>query len=483
MARQETIRHRLSDQGNGAAARGETLVTLSRRRFLRTVSAGALLVATLPLGITTASAATKIQHVVSPGGIEAWFVQDATVPLVAMEYAFGGGAAQDPADKPGVSNMMAELLDEGAGDLDANTFHDRLERRAIQMSFGTSRDNLRGSLRMLKENSAEAFDLLRLALTEPRFDSEAVERIRAQIVSTLRRETTTPTSLANRAFWQLAYPDHPYGRPSNGTLDSASGIQAGDLREYKRRNLTKDSLKIAVVGDIDATTLGKLLDQTFGALPAKADLVPVPAVTATTPPKRVSIALDVPQTVVMFGGPGLKRDDPDFMTAYVVNHILGGGALSSRLYTEIREKRGLAYSVYQSLIWMDRSAVFVGTTATRADRATETVDAVDSEIRRMAEDGPTQKELDEAKSYLKGSQMLSLDTSLKIAGALLQYQLDKLPIDYIEKRNGLVDAVTLDDAKRVAKRLWGQGLLTVVIGRSTQASVPPQPSSPQPAKN
>ena len=174
--------------------------------------------------------------------------------------------------------------------------------------------------------------------------------------------------------------------------------------------------------------------------------------------------------------------NPDFMPAYVVNHILGGGS-SSRLYKEVREKRGLAYSVYESLVWMDHSALFVGNTGTRADRAGETVDAIEKEIRRIAEDGPTQKELDEAKSYLKGSQMLALDTSSKLASAMLQYQLDGLPIDYIEKRNALVDAVTLDDARRAAQRLWGQGLLTVIVGRAPQAAAQPAAAAPPPKAN
>jgi zinc protease len=255
-------------------------------------------------------------------------------------------------------------------------------------------------------------------------------------------------------------------------------IDVADMKDYVRRVIAKDSLRIAVVGDVDADTLGKLLDKTFGGLPAKASLTPVAEVEATRPPQRAFVPLDVPQTVVTFGGPGIRRHDPNFMAAYVVNHILGGGS-SSRLYKEVREKRGLAYSVYESLLWMDRSALFIGNTGTRADRAGETVDAIDKEIRRMAEEGPTQKELDEAKSYLKGSQMLALDTSSKLAQALLQYQLDKLPIDYIEKRNALVDAVTLDDAKKAAQKLWGQGLLTVIVGRAPQAAAQPAAAPPK----
>lgn len=424
-------------------------------------------------------AAAKIQHLVTPGGIEAWFVQDATVPLIAMEYAFGGGAAQDPSGKSGTANMVASLMDEGAADLDSKTFHERLDRRAIELSYSAQRDYFRGSLRMLKDNRDEAFDLLRLSLTQPRFDAVDVERIRAQILSGLRRESTNPNSIASRKFLELAFGDHPYSRSSNGNLTDVPGITIDDIKAYKARVIARDTLKIAVVGDVDPATLGKLLDQTFGGLPAKSSLTPVPDVTAAKPPQKTSVTLDVPQTVVVFGSPGIKRDDPNFMAAYIVNHILGGGTLSSRLYHEVREKRGLVYSVSGSLIWMQHSGIYIGNTATRADRATETVDTVTSEVKRMAEQGPTQKELDEAKSYLKGSQMLALDTSSKLAGGLLQYQLDKLPIDYIEKRNAVVDAVTLDQAKAAAKKLWSDGLLTVVVGRAPQAAVTPVGTAPK----
>jgi zinc protease len=427
----------------------------------------------ITLAAAPASAATKIQHLISPGGIEAWFVQDATVPLIAMEYAFGGGATQDPADKPGVANMVASLIDEGSGDLDSKTFHERLDRRAIELSFSATRDYFRGSLRMLKDNKDEAYDLLHLALTSPHFEASDVERIRSQIISGLRRDTSNPSALAGRKFLEIAYPNHPYGRQPSGTLESVPTITVDDMKDYVRRVIAKDTLKIAVVGDVDPATLGKLLDKTFGSLPAKASLTPVADVQATKPPQRAFVPLDVPQTVITFGGPGVMRHDPDFMAGYVVNHIIGGGGLSSRLYHEVREKRGLAYSVFESLLWMDHSALFIGNTGTRADRAGETMDAVEKEIRRIAEEGPTQQELDEAKSYLKGSQMLQLDTSSKLASGMLQYQLDRLPIDYLEKRNAIVDAVTLDDARKMAKRLWGQGLVTVVVGRAPQAVAQP----------
>ena len=425
-------------------------------------------------------AAARIQHLITPGGIEAWFVQDATVPLVAMEFAMYGGAAQDPEGKPGVGNMVADLIDEGSGDLDSRAFHEHLDRRAIELAFSVSRDYFRGSLRMLKDDKDEAFELLRTSLTSPHFDSADVERIRTQLLSGLRRETTSPGALASRRFLEVAYGDHPYGRPTGGTLESVPTITIADMKDYVARVLTREHLKIAVVGDIDAASLEKLLDRTFGGLPAKSRLTPVSEIEARRPPRHEFIALDVPQTIVTFGGPGIKRNDPDFMAAFVVNHILGGGS-GSRLYRDVREKRGLAYSVSDSLAWMDHSALFFGSTGTRADRAGETVEAITQDIHRIAEDGPTAQELDEAKSYLKGSRLLALDTSSKLAGALLQYQVDHLSIDYLERRNAMVDAVTIDQAKRAAHRLWDDGLLTVVVGRAPLTAAA-QPVSAIPLK-
>src|SRR5205809_4844952 len=268
MARQEAFGDRLSGQGCGAETRGEALVTYVRTIARRMAFVLAACLLTTPLASTPSQAAAKVQHVISPGGIEAWFVQDSTVPLLAMEYAFVGGATQDPADKPGVGNMVANLLDEGSGDLDSKTFHERLERRAIELSFSSARDNFRGSLRMLRDNRDEAFDLLRMALTSPRFESSDVERIRAQVMSGLRRETSNPNSLASRKLLEVAFDNHPYGRPGNGTLDSVPRIDVADLKDYVHRVLARDTLRIAVVGDVDPATLGKLLDQTFGGLPA-----------------------------------------------------------------------------------------------------------------------------------------------------------------------------------------------------------------------
>jgi zinc protease len=423
------------------------------------ILAGSLLVLAAP-----PARAVTIERVVSRGGIEAWLVRS-PAPMIALDFAILGGTDQDPADKPGVAQMAASLLDEGAGPYDAMAFHDRLERRAIEISFRAGRDYLRGTLRTLKENSDEAFDYLRLALTEPRFDTEAVERIRAQIMSQLRRESVSPNDLASRNWWATAFPGHPYGQPVDGTLESLPRITIADLRSYTQHTLARDHLKLAIVGNVDAQAAGDLIDRAFGKLPEKSELTPVAAAVARGLGRTIVIQLDVPQAAVNFGGPGIGRNDPDFMAAYIVNHILGGGSFSSRLYREVREKRGLAYGISNSLVWLKSSALMLGSTATRADATGKTIQIIEQEIRRLAEDGPTQEELVKAKTYLKGSFVLGLDTSSRIAGQLVQMQIDNLGIDYIDRRSGLIDAVTLADTKRVAKRLLDGGLLVTVAGR------------------
>jgi zinc protease len=411
------------------------------------------------------ASAMTIERVKSPGGIEAWVVRDAAVPLIAVDFAFGGGTDQDPKDKAGLASLAASLLDEGAGSLDSKAFQEKLEQRAIELSFRANRDAFRGTLRTLKENRDEAFDALRLALTEPRFDAEAIERMRAQTLSQLRRNSTNPNDIASRTWWANAFPNHPYGQPTSGTPETVAAIGVDDLRGYIRRVLARDNLKIAIVGDIDLETAGKLLDSTFGALPEKADLTPVPNVAPQGMGRRVVVELDVPQAVILFGGPGVARSDPDFMAAYVVNHILGGGSFSSRLYSEVREKRGLAYGISTSLVWLKHSAVLLGGTATRADATGETLKIIEAEFKRLATEGPTEDELAKTKTYLKGSFPLGLDTSSKIAAQLVQMQTDNLGIDYIERRPAMIDAITLADAKRAAKRLLDAGMLVTVVGR------------------
>jgi len=439
-----------------------TLLARSAASFALLIGAAMSLAVAMP----SPAKAIDIQEVTSPGGITAWLVEDYTVPIVTVQFAFRGGSAQDPEGKAGLGNLLSGLLDEGAGDLDSKAFQTRLENRNIKLSFDVGRDAFYGSLKTLAANREEAFDLASLALTAPRFDDEPVSRIKAQIISRLRSEQTDPEDMARKAWSHEVFGDHPYGRDSEGTPETVEKLTAEDLRDFASKNLARENLVVAVVGAIDAETLKDDLDKLFGGLPEKPQLTEIADVTAADG-KSEHIDLPVPQTVIRIGGSGLKRDDPDFIPAYVADHILGGGTFSSRLYREVREKRGLAYSVGSSLVPFDHSGAWVAAAATRSDAAKEAVDLMLAEVKGLAEKGPTAKELDEAKSYLTGNYALRFDSSAKIARQLLGIQLDRLGIDYVDKRNEMIRAVSEEDVKRAAARVYGAPASVVTVGSSS----------------
>ena len=413
--------------------------------------------------VDSPSRAARVQMVVSPGGVRAWLVEDYAVPLVALEFAVRGGASQDPVGKAGAATMLSGLLDEGAGPYDAEAFHLALEEKAIELGFSAERDYFAGRLRTLVRHAEAAFDLLRLAVTEARLDLEPIERVRGQLSAGLRREAEDPDVLAHKAWRADAFPGHPYGRPKRGSLDSVAQITRGHLVELMRRAFARDELKVAVVGAIDAAKVARMLDDVFGGLPATGDRDPVPQVNVAGLGSRRVVDLDVPQTTIAFGRTGIARKDPDHVAAYVVNHILGGGVFSARLFKEVREKRGLAYSVYSSLSTYDHAACFLGGTSTKNERALESLQIIESEIDSLLREGPTEDELDKAQKYLIGSYDLRFDTSTKIAGQLAHLQVEGFDVSYLDERNKEIAAVTLDDARRVGKRLFGDGKLAVAM--------------------
>ncbi|MEO5338368.1 MAG: insulinase family protein [Magnetospirillum sp. WYHS-4] len=412
-----------------------------------------------------AQAALPVERVVSPGGIEAWLIRDSANPVISLNLIFRGGSALDPAGKDGLARMVAGLLDEGAGELDSQGFQGRLDDLAISLHFDAGRDTFSGQVKTLSENREEAFRLLRLALTAPRFDAEPVERIRGQLAAMLKQESTSPGALADNRLQAALFPGHPYGRPAKGTLAGLGAVRTEDLRTFVARRLARDNLFVGVAGDIAPADLGRLLDETFGGLPAKAASWALPDI---EPAKgRVEVVdLAVPQSTIAFAQAGLKRKDPNFYAAFVLNHILGGGTFSSRLFEEVREKRGLAYSVSSHLEPRDASALLAGSAGTANARAAETVAVVREEWRRLAVRGVGAPELQDAKTYLTGSFPLRFSSSDRIAATLASIQVDGLGIDYLERRNAYIEAVTLEQVNGLAGRLLDpDGLAFVVVGR------------------
>ena len=448
---------------------GESATPRASHHSSRLGGAAALILA---LTLATPSEAMNIERVTSPGGIEAWLVESHDNPLIAMRFAFRGGSTQDFRGKEGLAYFVSSMMDEGAGDLDSVAFQERLQTLATRIDFDAGRDVMVGTLTTLTPNRDDAFDLLRLALTAPRFDLDATERVRAQVVAGLKFDENDPSTVASIAWDRAAFRDHPYGQPIKGTEASIASITPADLHDYVARVFGRDKLLISVVGDIDAATLGRLLDHVFGGLPERSALTPVAEANPPLGPTREIIEMDVPQSVAQFGHRGLSRKDSDFMAAYVLNYIIGGGGFSSRLMEEVREKRGLAYSVYSNLYPFEHGAVFVGNVATKNEAVGQSLYVIESELRRLAEQGPSAEELDSAKSYLTGAYALRFESSSGIANQLLWIQIEDLGIDYIDERNASVEKVSLDDIKRVAKRLIeADRLITTIVGKPVEHKV------------
>jgi len=433
--------------------------------MIMTTFRAAALVGLLLAVVSPARAEIEIKPVTSPGGIEAWLYEDHTIPILTIEASFLGGAALDPAGKEGATTLMSALLEEGAGDLDATGFAVAREGLAARIGFGAGRSDVTVSATMLVENRDATVDLLRLALTEPRFDEAAVERVRGQLLASIRNAETDPREMASKAFYAEAFPGHPYARPVDGTLESVAALTVEDLRAAQAAALDRDRLRLAVVGAISAEELGPLLDELFGELPARGPALP-PVATPVAAGGTEVIDLDIPQSVVVFGHAGIMRDDPDFVPAFVLDHILGGGGFGSRLTEEMREKRGLTYGVYTYLAPGDFGALYMGSFSSANARVAEAIGILHAEWARMAEDGVSEAELEAAKRYLTGAYPLRFDGNARIADQLLGLQTAGLGPDYVNVRNDLVEAVTVEDIARVARRLMHPEALTlVVVGR------------------
>ncbi len=404
-----------------------------------------------------------VERVVTPAGIEIWYVREPNIPVISVSLGFRGGTALDPADKPGLTNFVLGLLDEGAGDLDSLAFQQAVVDRSIQLSGKAGRDLVTVGLKTLSRHRDEAFRLLGLALRDAHYAAEPVERVRRQILNTLANEERNPRTIAARDWFSDVFAEHPYSRRANGTDEAVRAITPEDLKTWAKDRFALDNLIVGVSGDVTPEEIARLVDIALAGLPARAASSNVPEAVFPESGATQVVRLPLMQSIVVFGLPGIKRDDPDFYAAYVVNYILGGGGFTSRLYQEVREKRGLAYSVYSYLAPLERAGLYMGGVATRNNGVTESLDIIRAEIARLAAQNISAAELSMAKQYLTGAFPLRLDTGDKIARILVQMQFENLGIDYLIRRNSYIEAVTLDDTGRVAQRLLDPDRMRVVI--------------------
>jgi zinc protease len=434
--------------------------------------------------------AADIQNIDLGPNAQVWFAEDHTVPMVAINISLPAGSAYDPAGKAGLAAFAGAMFDEGAGDLSSKAFHEAVANRAIGFSARAERDYLVISVTALKEHVPEAMRLLQMALTKPRFEADALTRVRTQIIQSLQQDQVEPPRVAGRAFARDFFGNHPYAHSVTGDIKSISSITAADLRDFSRRHWVTYGIKIAVAGDITKPELTKLLGNTLR--PVSNHKPPsLPNIGRLGRPGVHVVPLPVPQPTAVFGLPGIMRDDPDFIPGYVANHILGDGGFSSRLTNEVRVKRGLTYGISTSLTSYSKASVMMGQVATRANAIRQTVQVVKDTMANFAQNGPTQAELDDAKTYLTGSFPMAFASNRGTASQLGTFQRQNLDIGYVTRRNSLIQAVTLADVRRVAKRLYDPARLTVVIagtpsdGRPAgQAPRPPtRPPAPVPGTN
>ncbi|WP_300301810.1 pitrilysin family protein [Ferrovibrio sp.] len=415
-----------------------------------------------------AQAGPKIERITTPLGIEVWLVREPSIPMLALQASWRGGSSSDPAGLEGRAGLAMGLLTEGAGDLEAEAFQNALREKAIALDFSADRDYSSVGLRTLTQHRARAFELLKLAMTAPRFDDEPVARTKAQARVAYERSRASPSALAGERFAELAYGDHPYGRRSSPSAASLERIDRAALAEFPRAVLARRNLSLGVVGDIAPEDLARLVDDSFGALPAEPQVALPPPVQVQTAKLPVVIPFPNPQSVVLLGAPGIAREDPDWYAATVLNQIIGGGSLSSRLFEEVREKRGLVYSVGTQLTPYKASALFAGSLATSNSQVVEALRLVRAELTRVARDGVDDDELAAAKSYMTGSFPLRLTSNAAIAGMLVAMRNTGLSPDYIEAYPGLINAVGQAEIRRVAQRLFaGDDYLVIVVGQPT----------------
>ncbi len=444
------------------------MTRLLNSRQVKRISSALFLLLLLPVAwvvaTTSAARAFEIKEVTSPSGIKAWLVEDYTVPIISLSLQFAGGSSSDPEGKEGLTSVLTAMMDEGAGDLDTESLKAELEALGIEIGFSTTRDHISGGMRLVRSDLDRAFELFSMILNEPGFEPASLERVRAGFISRYQRSLTEPNAILGTAMREVLFEGHAYSRPSNGDAISLNAISREDVIDHHGRLFARSNLHVGVVGAIGPNELAVKLDEVFANLPMQANFESPHEITPQLGVRK-HIGFESPQGLVSLALPGRKRSDPEFFAAFLVNHILGGGTFSSRLFEEIREKRGLVYGVNSSMVTREHGAYLGAGFATRADQTEDALEVMLTEISRLAKEGPSEGELELAKQYVIGSYAINnLDTSSKIADVLVGLQADELGIDYIETRRAAINSVTLEQARAIAGELLGVEPTVITLG-------------------
>lgn len=426
-----------------------------------------LMISLILLTFCSKLSATAITEIKAFDGVKAWLVEEHSIPFVTLEIRFKGGATLDRVGKRGSVYFMSALLNEGADDLDTSAFAMEMERLAVELDFNVYQDSLSISFKFLTENKNDSINLLKKALTKPRFDQEPIERVRDQVLSILKSNAKDPRKIASKVFFENVFGSHPYGSMKDGNLQSVLSLNREDILNAYHDVFNRNQIFISAVGDITPKELRDLLNEVVEEIPANPVKI-TDQVIYKLPGGNTVIDFDTPQSVTIFGHGGIKRTDKDFFSAYVLTHILGGSGFGSRLMTELREKNGLTYGVSAYLASWEKADLILGQFASSNNTVMEAISIVRKEWAALAERGVTADELQDAKTFLTGAYPLRFDGNSRIARILVGMQSQGLPIDYIRTRNAKVNSVTIEDIKRVSTRILKEkNLYFVIVGRPT----------------
>jgi len=398
------------------------------------------------------SSTLPIVEVVSNNGIKAWLVEDYNLPLISMKFSFKGGVETDAFKKQGTASLAVSLLSHGAGSYNEKSFQDKLAKNSIDMSFYASRDYVGGEIKTLKRTKSTAFELLRLALTKPRFDKDVFDRIKKQQITSVRFQLSSPSWQGRYALYKKIYGNHPYSYRSLGSFKTIDFIGQNDVKDFVKNHFAKDNLEIAVVGAISSKELKIQLDRIFGDLPNKHSFNDVAVFKWDQSPASILVKRKSAQTNILFAKEMIKRSNKDWYAAKIANYILGGGGFESRLMQEVRAHKGLTYGISTSIVSMDKASIFVGGFSTDNKKVEKALPIFHNVCKDFYEKGITDQEIKSAKDYLIGSVALSLTSTDSIADVLLYMQNQKLGINYLDNIEKYFKSVKRKDVMKIIKK-------------------------------
>lgn len=416
---------------------------------------------------STAQAGVKIQNWQTASGAEVYFVENHDLPIVDVSVNFAAGSARDSVEKSGVAGITRYMMTLGAAGMSDEKIAQKMADVGAVLGGSFDADLASFKLRTLssEREKTQAIDVFTKILQQPDFPQAVLEREKARIISGLQESATQPESISSKAFMKALYGNHPYSLDDSGEVDTVPNIQRDDLQNFYKQYYGAKGVVVAMIGDLTREQAAAIADSITAGLPQSAVAAPIPAVSVPTQPVEKRITHPASQSHILLGYSGIKRGDPDLFPLYVGNYILGGGGFVSRLTEEVREKRGLVYSVYSYFMPMAQSGPFQIGLQTKKDQAEDALKLVRQTLDNFIKNGITEAELKAAKANIIGGFPMRIDSNNKILDYLAMIGFYKLPLNYLDEYNKNIEKVTVAQIKDAfSRRLKPENFVTVIVG-------------------